>query len=148
MKTSEHPNIKIQYTCPYCDKGYKDKDKALLCRNQGIESYDTLKVGDIVTAGAGFHWFDGDVKWVINPDVDLRGHDKSMGFYYVITHIGTMGHQAEYHIETLAMTGNNGHRGGKTYQKTHTPIKAADKIPISIKSASEKLIGNKFNHIL
>lgn len=54
-----------------------------------------FNIGDIVTCGYGYGWFDGNDDWVINPKpkktCQHNCFDKccTMGFYYVVHSIQT-----------------------------------------------------------
>lgn len=127
------------YTCEICGTEYKEFDEAAACEAQGRPK-QTLKPGDIVTIGAGYGWFDGDRRWVLNPDVKRKDHadgrncfDRccTMAFFYVITkaeECSSLGeHRIRYHLLTKAMSGKQGHRKGYTYDQHHrTPKKVAN----------------------
>lgn len=132
------------FQCTICKKEYKSKQAAINCMNSTDQQI--VKVGDIVELRYGFGWFDGDKRWVINPDVDTSKHgfgaDCSMGFFYVITHIDTENHRTRYHVMTNAMTGKKGYKGGWTYNKNHYTPKLID-APEFVKQDSKNLIGKK-----
>jgi len=116
-----------KFVCPICHTQYDIKAEAQACLDRSVEK-TSLTLGDIVEVKYGYGWFDGDKKWVINPDVDMSKHgfskDCSMGFYYVITHIEPDKHRLRFHVFTKAMTGTQGHREGYTYLRGHyTPVK-------------------------
>ena len=138
-----------KYVCPLCETDYETKNEATKCMN----SNDTpkFKAGDIVEANYGFGWFDGDKRWVINPDVDQSKHgfDEtcSIGFYYVVTLVELISHRATYHLATNAMTGKRGYKEGYTFLKGHLTLKLI-KAPNFVIEDSKKLIGKKSTHLL
>lgn len=145
----EKSTIETIFRCPSCRIEYKNKEDAIKCINSDEKA--NFKVGDIIELKYGFDWFDGDRRWVINPDVDMSKHgfgpDCSMGFYYVITYIDREKHRIRYHVYTNAMTGDQGYKSGYTFNTQHyTPklIKCSD----FIKKDSEKLIGLKAKYLL
>lgn len=139
-----------KFFCPMCMNKFDHREQAQACLDRAVEKTD-LKVGDIVEVKYGYGWFDGDKKWVINPDVDRSNHgftkDRSMGFYYVITHIETEQHRLRFHVVTKAMTGENGHRHGYTYLTGHCTPKKIN-APESVKFDAVDLIGFKSDHLL
>jgi len=143
--------IEVIYRCPICKSQSSTKEEIKKCLKTGIKDPIGIEVGTIVKAGAGYGWFDGNVQWVVNPDVDRSKHgfgwDRSMGFYYVVTSKSNNGHKTIYHLETLAMTGANGHRGGKT-GVDHKTIEKAQNPPHYVTETSKPLIGNTFEHLL
>jgi hypothetical protein len=80
-------------------------------------------------------------------------------FYYVVTAIDTVkdhggfgyqspGHRTRYHVETLAMTGRQGHRGPKfTFASDHVRPKVVKDPPEAVVRASKKLIGHVAEHL-
>ncbi len=152
--------IKIiqSYQCPICKQQYETEKEAQECLNIGIEKSVAL-VGDIVELNAGYGWFDGDKRWVINPNVNLKGiksHGNCFGkcctyaFYYVITKIenDTDRHKLKYHVFTNAMTGKQGHRNGYTFSETHITPKKIKNVPKFVLKDSKKLIGKKAGDLL
>lgn len=135
---------KHTFKCPGCGNEYEQKKQAIDCINSGDEPI--VKVGDIVELKYGFGWFDGDSRWVINPDVDTSKHgfgrDCSMGFYYVVTHIDQENHRTRYHVATKAMTGEQSYRSGWTYNIGHYTPKVIQ-APDFVKNDSKNLIGKK-----
>ena len=82
-----------RFLCQICKKEYFNVHDAEKCEQQGVEK-PLFKVGAIVYARAGYGWYDGDIRWVINPNVKIGGNPKhgncfgkccTMAFYYVIT---------------------------------------------------------------
>ena len=136
------------YACPRCKKQYTTKEEATECMNSN--NTPKFEVGNIVELKYGYGWFDGDKRWVINPDVDMSKHgfgeDCSMGFYYVITVIKIVDHEVRYYVATNAMTGESGHNGGWTAD-THYPPKLIDAPKFVVKD-SKKLIGKKIKWLL
>ena len=135
------------FECPMCHKDYESKEEAEKCMNSTDKT--DLKVGDIVTAGAGFGWFDGDKDWVVNPDVDISKHgfgwDCSMGFYYVITDIATEGHILKFSLFTKAMM--SAYSNGYVSSKYGIPLKKVDATE-KIKRESKELIGKVSNRLM
>jgi hypothetical protein len=138
--------VLTKFICPMCKAEYDHKEQAQACLDRGVDKTD-LKVGDIVELKYGFGWFDGDKRWVINPDVKLKhgfGKNESMGFYYVITHMEAHEHRLRIYVATKAMTGANGHKGGYTYLSGHyTPKKI--EAPEEVILDAIDLIGTKLN---
>ncbi len=140
----------ILYKCPICGDSYTEKEEAQKCLDKGLDTL-IVEVGDIVEAKYGFGWFDGDKKWIINPDVDMSRHgfgrDHLMGFYYVVTAIDTIEHKTRYHLATKAMSGDKGYRIGYTFSIGHhkpKPINAPD----YVKKDSKDLIGLEAKYLL
>ena len=145
-----------KFMCAICKKQYDTEAEALKCEAQGFEP--RFKIGDIVFAIAGFDWFDGDKRWISNPDV-LKNKKHKRGncggacctyqFYYVITHIDSEegdGHRPRYHLFTNAMTG--GYRSGFTFDIDHyTPVLVKNPPPFVVKD-SKNLIGTRTAHLL
>lgn len=159
------------FRCPVCRKDYPTRKQAEECLAQGVEQ-PIVKVGDIVNMGYGYGWFDGDVRWVINPSVRKSpGPDPSpaarpcpkkkggscfdsccsMGFYYVVTevdHCEDQPHRTRYHVFTKAMTGERRPMGGYTYNGgAGTPELVKKPKPFLVKS-SASLIGLKAEHLI
>lgn len=153
-------NVKtiMTYQCPICREKYKTKKGAQECLDIGMEK-PIASVGDIVELDAGYGWFDGDKRWIINPSVKLRGI-KSHGncfekcctyaFYYVITKIeNDIGrHKLKYHVYTNAMTLASGHSRGFTFTETHITPKIAQNVPKFVIKNSKKLIGKDGKYLL
>ena len=141
-------NLIQLYECLVCKKRYDNLAEAEKCMS--IKDEQLFIVGDIVELKYGFGWFDGDVRWVINPDVDMTKHgfgkDCSMGFYYVITYIELDGHRVRYHAMTKAMSGRQGHVGGYTYNNGHYTPKLID-APEFVKHDSKSLIGKRIDYL-
>lgn len=57
--------IHQQFQCESCKRLYTTPELALACEAQKMAE-PIAKAGDIVTAGAGFGWFNGDPAWVAN----------------------------------------------------------------------------------
>lgn len=136
---------KHSFVCPVCTQEYNTREEAEECMNSTDKPL--ARVGDIVETVYRFGWFDGDEKWVINPEGG-RGKDRLMGLYYVVTHIELIGHKHKYHLCTNAMTT----REGRGYRKImvlhgHYPIKLID-APEYVKQGSKKLIGKKADGLL
>lgn len=143
------PKIEIIYRCPICQGIYENKAVALECLNSSDAAL--FKVGDIVEARYGFGWFNGDKKWVINPDVDTKPHgfgrDCSMGFYYVISHIDMSGHEVRYHLATKAMKEDSGYEKGFTFNRGHVTIRLIS-APKAVEEQSKELIGIKSDGLI
>lgn len=115
-----------RYVCEICAKDYATPEEAAKCERRG-RMRQRFKVGAIVTAGAGFGWFDGDKRWVSNPGALKRGKKRSYEhkrlncmsacctyrFYYVVSAVERPRedpHGIRYHLFTGAMTGNDGYQ--------------------------------------
>lgn len=149
MKTSDKFIKSVTYICATCLKRHDFALDAIKCFDSTETT--TLKVGDVVEAGYGFGWFDGDKDWVINPDVNQSKHgfgkDCSMGFYNVITHIDTdlnNSHRLRIHLFTRAMSSNSSYKSCYTYlsDKSLKLIEA----PKKIIDESKAFIGLKAEH--
>lgn len=136
--------IERVYRCPICRVAYDSLAQAERCEARGAERARFV-VGDIVLAGAGFGWFDGDPRWVANfsrlggtrDQVLQRGicpHDTdncfsdccTYAFYYVVTVVDVDerdGHRVRYHVFTKAMTGAQGYRSGYTFNSGHVGLR-------------------------
>lgn len=124
------------HICEGCGEEYEELAKAQRCeaRDPGRQ---LVEVGDIVLVKAGFGWFDGDTRWVIQPTVGLFAYREgrcprndtncfgeccTYSFYYVVTAIDIVEHRLRYHLATRAMRA--GPRHGYTFNKHHyTPVK-------------------------
>ena len=158
MKTS------TRYSCEICGSGFDTADAAQACEAQGVDA-PVVGVGDIVFLRAGYGWYDGDPAWVSNPGVKPwsrknkcpNGYSNCFSecctyrFYYVVTAIDTAdkhyespGHRTRYHVETLAMTGKQGHRGpGYTFNEDHIkPVLVLDPPP-EVVEQGRALIGHR-----
>lgn len=144
--------MKIVYVCEGCGVEYDNPTTARKC-----EATDPgkrlVEVGDIVFGSAGFGWYDGDKRWVSNPDILVKPKCQhkdgrncfddccTYRFYYVVTTIDVEKHRIRYHLETNAMEGQQGHRGGYTYNIHHiTPTKVKNP-PAFVVKDSKALIG-------
>ena len=140
-----------RFKCEICNKEYLDVNEAKQCETRGVEE-PMFDVGDIVYKGAGYGWYNGDKRWVINPMVKLKGNpehgncfDKccTMAFYYVITAITQDLHSLRYHLYTKAMSGKQGHRCGYMYLANPYVLKLIHPVPEFIINDSKELIGNE-----
>lgn len=155
--------MKILYICEGCGKQYDRIVKAQECESKD-PGEQLVEPGDIVTARYGFGWFDGDRRWVVNPDVKLRHRDGkevcpngngncfskccTYGFYYVVTAVDTHNHRTRYHLRTRAMGGKTGYRGGYTYTDDHiTPKKVGSPSDFLVRSG-RGLVGEKCKGLL
>ena len=155
------------YYCELCGRGYEDADAANACEAKGRETVNA-KVGDIVVGRAGFGWFDGDPKWISNPEVGTcepgglstygskPGHGNCFGncctysFYYVVTKIdgdARDGHRARVHCFTKAMSCAEGYRGGYT-GRGHVHMKRAKNVPPEVLADAADLIGEEAKTLL
>lgn len=122
--------MKTLYQCDVCGRSSADEASIRACETRGIEKHSAIEVGDIVTARAGFGWFDGDPRWIANWERHKRGlrrttsHGNCFGkcctyqFLYVVTAIDTQpedGHRVRYHLATKAMTKKTGYHSGYTF---------------------------------
>jgi len=159
--------MKILYQCEICKELYDTKHEAILCEEKKFEP--TVKVGDIVFARAGFGWFDGDERWIINfkklgmytnPGF-MPGKTKNHGNcfgpcctylpYYVvtaITHDKRDPHEVYYHLATKFMTGKQGYQGGYTHDEGHWKPMVIRVPPPFIVKDSKSLIGMEFDWLL
>ncbi len=148
--------MKIMYVCEGCGEQYTDKKDAERCEAK-VQTSRVAEVGDIVKAHAGFGWYDGNAHWVANPKVVLGGHKDhgncfgrccSYEFYYVVTTIDVENHRVRYHLETKAMTGKEGHRGGYTFNEDHFTPRKVKRPPERVVKDSYDLIGNTVGYLL
>lgn len=152
--------IVTMFQCEFCKALHDNRDDATQCES-GADKEPVLKVGDIVTGRSGFGWFDGDLLWVSNPGVyenkdrptdhgNCFGACCTFDFYYVVTavdrgedfHHYAKGHQIIYHLETEAMSGDQGYRSGYTC-RAHIEMTVVPDPPTAVVEASKKLIGHK-----
>jgi hypothetical protein len=160
----EHLDV---FRCPVCKAGYPTRQEAEACVARGLDS-PIVKVGDIVTLSYGYGWFDGDIRWVVNPEVRVSpGPEPSrpvrscprkkgncfepcctMGFYYVITVIDHSGHRTRYHALTKALTGKGRPAGGWTFNTGHVRPVLVKKPKRFLVKDSADLIGQKAGHLL
>lgn len=148
-----------QYQCEVCHRLYDNE--ALATRCESNIDIPKFQVGDIVTARAGFGWYDGDLAWIGNPDADTQrirnSHGNCFGdcctysFYYVITSIDRSPeqlHRMRYHLETLAMSGKMGYRRGYTFNSGHCSIVKVQAPPSIVIEQSKGLIGHQATGLL
>lgn len=153
------PKIRRSFQCDWCGIEYETIKECRDCEARGF--HPTLKVGDIVLGNPGYGWYDGDRRWVVNPDVRNRPKKHADGrncfgvccnyvFYYVVTKIDgheDNAHRPRYHLITNAMTGKEGHRGGWTYDIDH--IKVSKTQPSeSVLDDSKRLLGEEAKCLL
>lgn len=146
--------VKTLYECPICKKGYNNRREAESCLKEGFNP--KFKVGDIVFTKAGFGWFDGDEKWISNPDArKKKKHDGchsdccTFKFYYVISHIDADPddlHRVRYHVFTDAMKGC--YRDGYTFDVGHYTPELVENPPEYIVKNSKKFIAKKSGYLL
>jgi hypothetical protein len=161
----------VKYICERCFASYEDEGDAWRCESQPFDP--EFGVGDIVTAHAGFGWYDGDRKWIRNPEVvEHEAHDLtlpgvrcklrrnpdhgncfgdccSIAFYYVVTAVGNDArnpHRIEYHVATKGM--KCAYRGGRTYDQGHHTLSKVEHPPADIVAASLDLLGKRFERLL
>lgn len=170
----EKPPLEVErivlFRCPICKQQYVKEKFAEDCLAKGVDA-PIVKVGDIVNMGYGYGWFDGDVRWVMNPEVRVNpGRDPSppkrpcpkndgscfdpcctMGFYYVVTAIDFSTedpHRTRYHVFTKAMTGKNRPKGAYTFgDGSGAPKLIRRPSPFVVKD-SKSLIGKKAEHLI
>lgn len=147
--------MKTVYICEGCGEKYNNPDEARACeaRDPGKR---LAEVGDIVTARAGFGWFDGDERWVIQPTAGLSAYREgrcplkdtncfspccTYSFYYVVTAIDVAMHRLRYHLVTRAMKG--GHRRGYTFNVHHCTPKRVESPSDYLVRSGRLLIGEK-----
>ena len=156
--------VTVSWWCDICGKHYPKMADAEACESRGVVEQKGFQVGDIVLVRAGFGWFDGDVAWVENYKRNtINGvlqrnpeHGNCFGecctyrFYYVLTAItpdtGVNGdlHRLIYHLETLAMTGQQGYRKGYTVGGVGhvTMEKPKHPPPAQVVEEAKALVGN------
>ena len=164
------PVARTSYLCTACGTEYRNSGEAAACEARAANAKPKFKVGDIVTARAGFGWYDGDRNWIVNAKkVDPNKHGKpgpivrrkcpnghgncfspccTFQFYYVVTLIDWDDrdphlHRVRYHLVTNAMTGKHGYRAGYTFDEAHWLPKLVANIPLDVLGASRALIGEK-----
>jgi hypothetical protein len=161
--------MKVLYQCEICKELYDTPEKATIC--ESTKNVSRFSVGQIVTARAGFGWYDGDNKWIANfdrlgeyivpgkfeagriahPGINCFCELCTYSFYYVITAIGrnpSDPHETAYHLATKAMTGTQRYRGGRTNWSGHYRPKVVSNPPEEIVRESKKLIGMQFSYLL
>jgi hypothetical protein len=148
--------MKIQYQCEVCKALHDTLFAAIICESKN--ETPIVQVGDIVIARAGFSWFDGDIKWVHNPEVKKNpAHGNcfklccSMAFYYVVTDITPYHnnpHQLAYHLRTGAMLPANGYSNGYTTETGHFKPVLMPNPPQEIVEDSKRFIGMKSESLL
>ena len=164
--------MKELFQCEKCGELYDHAFEAVDCETQTDDII--VQVGDIVRTGS-FGWFDGDRRWIANPEVVVDWHtdgvctDKQvnhkpcpngdsncfsscccMEFYYVVTAIDERcengRHRTQYHLFTKAMSGKHGYRSGYTYNEGHI---RPEKIPTNPPPLDvDDLIGQKAECLL
>jgi hypothetical protein len=145
------------YRCPICKQGYDTQEGAMHCAEKGTEK-PIVEVGDIVLGAAGFGWYDGDRKWIKNPDVKKHPeHGNCFGicctyaFYYVVTAIDTDprdAHRIRYHLFTKAMSEEEGYNSGYTFNVGHIRPRKVREPPKEVVEDSKDLIGEKAGVLL
>lgn len=153
-------NFAPVYLCPTCGAGYAKQELAKAC----FESDEAaeFKVGDIVCVAIGYHWFDGDEKWVIDR-LGYKSHgDSSYRFWFVITAItqkepafpfrgNSDAHRLKYHVQTLALkNGNPVGFSGWNHPDTHRGMYRPEGIepPPEVVEAAKALVGQTFERLL
>jgi hypothetical protein len=151
------------FKCPICGTVYDKKEDAEKCLSKGTEK-PIFRIGDIVTIGKDYGWFDGDERWVVEPEIakdwiaknrPMPNFKSIMHFYYVVSAIDVDDsdyaktiHRARYHLKTKAMTGEQGHIGGFTFGKGHYTPKKVENPPECVVKDSKDLIGKKSEYLL
>lgn len=154
------------YECSTCLVRYGAREEAEACASQPIQK-PLFHTGDIVTYVYGYSWFDGDKRWIVNPELLLkRDWEKrrykcrksggncfdpccTLGFYYVVTAVDEdpqNQHRIRYHLFTKAMSGDNGYRGAFIYQD-FISLKKVRNPSRSLVRDSMDLIGKKAGHL-
>lgn len=152
------------YKCEICGTEYRERKEAEECEAQGTPAL-LANAGDIVLADSGFTWFDGDKRWIENPEVVLKttgakcpnGDSNCFDecctyqFYYVVTAVDIAidsRHRTRYHLATKAMAGETGHARGYTLNVDHlTPRKVNDP-PRHVVTTSKDLVGARTERLL
>ena len=170
----EKPPLEVEqvvlFRCPICKAQYANEEAAEKCLAKGVDA-PIVKVGDIVNMGYGYGWFDGDIRWVMNPNVRMNPGPKpsppkkpcpkkkgscfdsccTMGFYYVVTAIDCCTedpHRTRYHVFTKAMTGGMRPKGVYTFgEGSGAPQLIKKPSPFVIKD-SKGLIGQKGEYLI
>lgn len=107
--------IITSYRCPLCQSVYGTASEAMGC--EAIGFHPRLKVGDIVTEGGRYGWFNGDERWVYKKVMDKEHLEKYPSlprhfvhwFFYVVTAVTIAKenygprHAPHYHLVTRAM---------------------------------------------
>ena len=122
----------IRYQCPICKKEYETTERAVKCKNRGFSP--KFKIGDIVFSGAGYTWYNGDRRWISNPNVKFgRGRSQHKGcfkecctykFYWVIIDVDGYPdnlHKPRYHLATGAMKGKKGYQDKYIDMRSKSP---------------------------
>jgi len=167
----EKPPLEVEqivlFRCPICKQDYVKEAFARNCLARGLDK-PIVKVGDIVSMGYGYAWFDGDIRWVMNPNVRVNpgpepspakklcrgacfGSCCTMGFYYVVTaidHSTEDPHRTRYHVFTKAMTGKKRPKGAYTFNtESGAPQIIKRPSPFVVKD-SKSLIGQKAAYLI
>ena len=155
--------MKVQYICEGCGEKFDDINKAIACEATEREGIDDIEVGDIVLAGSGCTWFNGDKRWIANANIKLRARhpdDNCFGpcctyqFFYVVTMIDEHEHRARYHLRTRAMADKSktggvlGRIGGYTFNVHHITPKKIDRPGSFLINSGRRLIDWKSEHLL
>ncbi len=154
--------MKVQYICEGCGGKFDGIDKAIACEAVEGVRIDDIEVGDIVLAKSGFGWFNGDKRWITNPNIKLRARHAyncfgpccTFQFFYVVTLIDEQEHRARYHLRTRAMAdkrksgGEMGHIGGYTFNVHHITPKKVDRPPPFLLRSGRSLVGWKAESLL
>ena len=166
MKTIE------KYQCEICGTIHDLRSDAVACEQQGPYDAGGVEIGDIVFLAAGYGWFDGDKRWINNPDVTghIVGHATqscpngygncfneccTYKFYYVVTAIDQdegiwhrQDHRARIHCATGAMTVKSGHHCGFTFVSTHITPRKIENPPEFVVKDSKRFIGQKGKYLI
>lgn len=162
------PIVVKHYACSHCRTEYRSEPEAIACEATGLPE-PRLRVGDVVFAGAGYGWFDGDPRWVSNPDMLFGAKRHRDGrncfepcctyrFYYIVTAIDRMydnkqdhwrsDHAVRYHVRTLAMSGEQHRVGGWTCDEGHIRLQRVRKVPDYVRATGQALLGQKSDWLL
>ena len=148
----------IKYACAICNQEFDEWHEAKKCEDRKMEKA-IAKVGDIVFVRAGYGWYDGDMRWIMNPNQLQKANPKhgncfgkgcTLEFFYVITAIDKdpkRMHRLRYHIFTKAMSGKLGHREGYTFIGTHFGVKIIKNPPKFVVQDSKDLLGKKAGYL-
>lgn len=138
----------MHFICDKCQCVYDTFAKAERCETMKPKGLPAFQVGDIVTYRAGFGWYDGDRRWISNPDVDPARptcpHNCfdvccTWSFYYVITAIETDHDAYLYHLMTGAMQGPDGYSTGQAI--FDSSLKKVQDPPAFVVEDSKRFIG-------
>jgi hypothetical protein len=149
------------FICLFCGTQYWTKKEADKCAAHGFKP--TLKVGDIVTPGPHYGWYNGDEKW-LTGEMEIDRGTRLLGFYYVVTHIDSDDfnrslepaalHRPRYHAFTRALIVDGDHFsyaegerddsdfavGGYTFDSGHWRLRPVPNIALADLPGAQELV--------